>query len=560
MRSVHCPHRTVRGARYDDAVSQTTTAAAPREGFERQWVVSARTAFSERVLRRRLLGEPVRFGLWGWLLPVLVALIGGVLRFVRLGEPDTLVFDETYYVKDAYSFLLSGYEREWPEEADESFNAGNPGVILETPDYVVHPPVGKWMIAVGMALFGPSNPFGWRFSAAVVGTLSILILALVAQRLFGSLALGAIAGLLMAVDGQHLVHSRTSLLDVFLMFWVLVAFALLVLDRDWARRRLALLMAGYARERGQPTREQLLYGPWLGLRPWRIAAGVALGLALGTKWSALPFIAVFGLMTVLWDMSARRAVGIRRWGVGAVVRDGLQAFASIVPLGLLVYLATWTGWFLSSDAYDRQWAAENPDPLWDWVPAPLRSLAEYHRSAYSFHEGLSSEHPYEATAWSWLFVGRPTNFHYESDGLSCGASDCSQSVLMLGNPVIWWAGALSLVVVLLFWIGRRDWRAGAILAGIAGGYLPWFLFPDRTMFYFYAIAFAPFLILSLTYVLGLVLGGPGDSPWRRRSGIVLVGGFVVLAVLVAAYFLPIWTAETIPYDSWRLRMWMPSWI
>lgn len=541
-------------------MSQTTTAATLREGFERQWVVSARTAFSERVLRRRLLGEQLRFGLWGWLLPVLVALIGGVLRFARLGEPDSLVFDETYYVKDAYSFLLSGYEREWPEEADESFNAGNPGVILETADYVVHPPVGKWMIAVGMALFGPSNPFGWRFSAAVVGTLSILILALVAQRLFGSPALGAIAGLLMAVDGQHLVHSRTSLLDVFLMFWVLVAFALLLLDRTWARRRLAAIMAGYARERGQPTRDQMLYGPWLGLRPWRIAAGVALGLALGTKWSALPFIAAFGLMTVLWDMSARRTVGIRRWGVGAVVRDGLQAFVSIVPLGLLVYLGTWTGWFLSSDAYDRQWAAENPDPLWDWVPAPLRSLAEYHRSAYTFHEGLSSEHPYEATAWSWLFVGRPTNFHYESDGLSCGAADCSQSVLMLGNPIIWWAGALSLAVVLLYWVGRRDWRAGAILAGIAGGYLPWFLFPDRTMFYFYAVAFAPFLILSLTYVLGLVLGGPRDSPWRRRSGILLVGGFVVLAVLVAAYFLPIWTAETIPYDQWRLRMWMPSWI
>ncbi len=541
-------------------MSQTTTAAALREGSKRQWVVSARTAFSERVLLRRLLGEQLPFGIWGWLLPVLVALIGGVLRFVRLGEPETLVFDETYYVKDAYSYLQSGYEREWPEDADESFNAGNPGVILGTPDYVVHPPVGKWMIAFGMLLFGPSNPFGWRFTAAVVGTLSILILALVAQRLFGSVVLGGIAGLFLAVDGHHLVHSRTSLLDVFLMFWVLVAFALLVLDRNWARRRLAGLMAGLARERGQPTREQLLYGPWLGLRPWRIAAGVALGLALGTKWSALPYIAVFGLMTVLWDMAARRAVGVRRWVRGAVLRDGLQAFISIVPVALLTYLASWTGWFLSSDAYDRQWAANNPDPLWDWVPGPLRSLAEYHRSAYTFHEGLSSEHPYEATAWTWLVMGRPTSFHYQSDGLTCGASDCSQAVSVVGNPLIWWGAALSLLVLLLFWVGRRDWRAGAILAGVAAGYLPWFLFPDRTMFFFYSIVFEPFLVLALVYVLGLVLGRGSDPPSRRRMGIVLVGGFVVLTVLVSAFFLPIWTAETIPYNQWRLRMWMPSWI
>nr|WP_323960849.1 phospholipid carrier-dependent glycosyltransferase [Arthrobacter sp. JZ12] len=541
-------------------MSQTTTATVPRQDFQRQWVVPARTAFSERVLRRRLLGEQLRFGLWGWLLPVLVSLIGGVLRFVRLGEPDSLVFDETYYVKDAYSFLLSGYEREWPEEADADFNTGNVDIILGTPDYVVHPPVGKWMIAVGLALFGPENPFAWRFSAAVVGTLSILILAFVAQRLFGSPVLGAIAGLLMAVDGHHLVHSRTSLLDVFLMFWVLVAFAALVQDRFQARRRLAALLARSAQVRGMPSREELLYGPWLGLRPWRIAAGVALGLALGTKWSALPFIAVFGLMTVLWDMAARRTVGVRRWVRGAIVRDGLQAFVSIVPLGLAVYLATWTGWFLSSDAYNRQWAEQNPDPLWDWVPAPLRSLAEYHRSAYSFHQGLSSEHPYEATAWSWLLLGRPTLFLYENEGLDCGADACSQTVNVVGNPLIWWAAALSLIAVLLFWLGRRDWRAGAILSGVAAGYLPWFLFPDRTMFYFYAISFEPFLILALTYVLGLALGSPGDAVWRRRGGIVLVGGYVALALLLSAYFLPIWTAETITYEQWNVRMWMPSWV
>ncbi|GAB3538180.1 phospholipid carrier-dependent glycosyltransferase [Arthrobacter tecti] len=541
-------------------MSQTTSTVPAARPERQQWVTSPRSAFTEKVLRRRLLGEQLSFGMWGWLLPLLISLIGGVLRFVRLGEPDSLVFDETYYVKDAYSYLQSGYEREWPEGADESFNAGNPGVILGTADYVVHPPVGKWMIAFGMALFGSDSPFGWRFSAAVVGTISILVVALIAQRLFGSAALGAAAGLLLAVDGHHLVHSRTSLLDVFLMFWVLVGFAALVLDRDHARRRMAAKLAALARERGRPTRDQLLYGPWLGWRPWRIAAGVALGLALGTKWSALPYIAVLGLMTVLWDMGARRTVGIKHWVRGAVVRDGLQAFASIVLVAFVTYVASWAGWFLSSDAYNRQWAADNPNPALDWIPGPLRSLAEYHRSAYSFHQGLSSEHPYEATAWSWLVLGRPTSFHYESEGLTCGATDCSQAVNVVGNPIIWWAAALSLIVVLLFWAGRRDWRAGAILAGVAAGYLPWFLYPDRTMFFFYAIVFEPFLLLALVYVLGLVLGRAGHPAWRRRTGIVLVGAFVALAVLVSAFFLPIWTSETIPYDQWRLRMWMPSWI
>ncbi|TKV28341.1 phospholipid carrier-dependent glycosyltransferase [Arthrobacter sp. NamB2] len=525
------------------------------------WVVPPTEAYTLRALTSRLLGAASAGGALLWILPLAMALLGGVLRFVRLGEPGSLVFDETYYVKDAYSMLQSGYEREWPENANDSFNAGNPDVLLDTPNYVVHPPVGKWMIAVGMMLFGADNAFGWRFSAAVIGTLSVLLLALVAQRLFGSALLGAAAGLLLAVDGHHLVESRTSLLDIFLSFWILAAFAALLVDRDDGRRRLARRLAALA-GRGDgavPSRRDLSYGPFLGFRPWRLAAGVCLGLALGTKWSALPFIAAFGLMSVAWDMSARRIAGVHHWFLGGAVKDGLLAFICVVPVALLTYLATWAGWLLSDDAYDRTWAERNPSAQWGWVPGSLHSLAEYHRSAYTFHQGLGSDHPYEATAWSWLVMGRPTSFFYEKPS-GCGAEACSQAVTVLGNPLIWWTASLSLLALLFFWLGRRDWRASAILTGVAAGYLPWFLYPERTTFYFYAVAFEPFLVLSLVYCLGVVLGGPGSSRARRRRGIVLVGVFLAAVVALSAYFLPIWTAEVIPYDQWRMRMWLPSWI
>ncbi|WP_247828468.1 dolichyl-phosphate-mannose--protein mannosyltransferase [Arthrobacter antioxidans] len=537
------------------------TAVRPRRDSPQQagsWVLAPSLAFTRDALLARLLGAASPGGALRWVLPLAVALLGGILRFVRLGDPGSLVFDETYYVKDAYSLLQSGYEREWPEDANDSFNAGTPDVLLATADYVVHPPVGKWMIAVGMLLFGADNAFGWRFSAAVVGTLSVLLLAVVAQRMFGSALLGAAAGLLLAVDGHHLVQSRTSLLDIFLSFWLLAAFAALLVDRDDGRRRLADRLAASALG-GGPTRAQLAYGPFLGFRPWRLAAGVCLGLALGTKWSALPFIAAFGLMTVAWDMSARRIAGVHHWLAGAAVKDGLLAFACLVPVAALTYLGTWTGWFLSSDAYDRTWAGQNPSEQWGWLPDGLRSLAEYHRSAYTFHQGLGSDHPYEASAWSWLVVGRPTSYFYEKPA-GCGADACSQAVTVLGNPLIWWSAALSLVVLLFFWLGRRDWRAAAVLTGVAAGYLPWFLYPERTTFYFYAVAFEPFLVLSLVYCLGLVLGGPAADGARRRTGIVLVGLFLAAAVALSAYFLPIWTAEVIPYDQWRDRMWLPSWI
>lgn len=536
------------------------------------WIADPRTAFTAESLIRRLSGSvrnwrdyPPSLRLWYWLAPLLTAVLAGVLRFVRLGEPNTLVFDETYYVKDGYSYLVSGYERNWPDKANDAFNAGNPSILLDTPEYVVHPPVGKWMIAAGMWLFGADNAFGWRFAAALTGTLSVLLLALIAQKLFSSVILGAVAGLLLAVDGHHLVLSRTSLLDIFLMFWVLAAFGALLLDRDDGRRRLAERIGrqALASPAGFPTRLQLLAGPWLGIRWWRIAAGICLGLAVGTKWSALFFLAAFGLLTVFWDISARRIAGIRGWFTGAVLKDGVAAFISIVPVAALVYAATWTGWFRSSDAYYRNWAQTNPSEQWGWLPDTLRSWFHYHLEAYNFHQGLGSDHPYEATAWTWLVMGRPTSFYYQSPEQGtpgCSISNCTSAILSVGNPLIWWTAVVSLVVLVFWWAGRRDWRAGAILAGIAAGYLPWFMYPERTTFFFYAISFEPFLILALTYCLGLVLGSPDSPGWRRRSGLYLVAVFLAGALLVSAFFYPVWTAEIISYQDWRLRIWMPSWI
>ncbi|MBW4095772.1 MAG: phospholipid carrier-dependent glycosyltransferase [Acidobacteria bacterium] len=528
-----------------------------------KWLADPASAFTKAALEARLLGQRWRFSntpaslrLWFWLLPALTAVIGGVLRFVRLGEPNSLIFDETYYVKDAYSYLQSGYERSWPDKANDLFNVGNFSGLQSTPEYVVHPPVGKWLIAAGMWLFGPANTFGWRFSAAVVGTISIFVLALIAQKMFRSTLLGGLAGLLFAIDGHAIVMSRTSVLDIFVMFFALLAFGALLLDRDDGRRRLAARL-------GTRFRGALGYGPWLGIRWWRVAAGVSLGLCTGTKWSGLFFIAGFGLMTVFWDLNARRIAGIRYWVSSGAIKDGLFAFVSMVPVAALTYLATWTGWFLSKDAYDRHWGDTNPAGPWGWVPSSLRSLWHYHSTAYAFHNGLDSDHPYKANAWSWLVMGRPTSFYaqYPTQGTDgCTVKECAAVVTSMGNPLIWWAGGLAAIFLIGYWALRRDWRAGAILAGLASGYLPWLLYPNRTIFFFYAIAYEPYLILGLVMVLGLVLGKPSAPSWQRAQGALFVGIFVVLALVISAYFYPLWTAELIPRQDWQNHMWMPSWI
>ncbi|MFC3689278.1 dolichyl-phosphate-mannose--protein mannosyltransferase [Aquipuribacter hungaricus] len=530
---------------------------------------------SHEQLRQRL-GLPHPEPLWwAWVVAVGMGALAGVLRFVHLGRPDTLVFDETYYVHGGLSLLRFGYERdELPDPAppdplpegysdsysDDLFESGSLDIFTTTPDFVVHPPLGKWMIAAGMWP-DPADPFFWRLSAAVVGTLSVVLLVLVARRLLGSTLLGGVAGLLLAVDGHHIVHSRTSLLDVFLSFWILVAFAFLLGDRFAAREKLADRVA-----RGLRDGTLSPYGPWLGWRPFRLLAGISLGAACATKWSGLYVLAAFGVLTVLWDLDARRTAGVRRWFLGGLLRDSWPAFLSLVPVALVTYLVSWTGWFLADDSYNRNWAAENPDEAVSWLPQSLASLWNYHQGAYGFHTTINvvdNPHNYMANPWSWLVQGRPTSFFYEgtSEGLTgCGADACSAAVTSLGNPVVWWGGTVALIVVALTWVLRRDWRAGAILVPVAACYLPWFAFQDRTIFSFYAVAFVPFLVLALTYALGLVLGPPGASPNRRLWGSVGAGSVVVAAVGCLLFFYPVWTADLITTDAWRMRMWWPSWV
>jgi len=513
-------------------------------------------------LRERLLGvAPSRTALrWGWWGPLLAMVVGGVLRFVNLGHPHQLVFDETYYVKQGWSMMLFGHERRVRsdlEEPDVLFTAGTPDVWGPEPDMVVHPPVGKWMIGAGEWLFGVENAHSWRVVAAVVGTLSILMVGRAAWRMFRNATLATVAATLLAVEGHHFVHSRTGLLDIFVMFWVLAAFCALLADRDQARARLAKRVAGLSEEAiGR-------FGPRLGMRWWRVVAGVCLGLALGTKWSGGFFLDVFGLMTVWWDIGARRAAGAPKWGAAGLLRDGIPAFLAIVPTAVLTYLASWSGWFASDDGWKRTWAVDHPaSGLAALVPDPLRSLWSYHQEVLTFHVGLQNEHAWASNPWSWIVQGRPTLFFAEwptrgQDG--CEAAECVKYIASLGNLFVWWGAAAGLLVVLVMWVLGRDWRAGAALSGVIAGWLPWFLYQSRTIYSFYAVAFVPWLVLVVTYCLALILGAADASPTRRRWGLVLVCAYVAAAVIMFAWYYPVYTAEVIPREQWRLRMWFDFW-
>ena len=379
-----------------------------------------------------------------------VLAFAALTRFINLGRPGELVFDEVYYVDGARDFLASGVELD-----------------KGAAEFIVHPPVGKWAIALGIQIFG-DTPFGWRFSAALVGLLSVALIFFITRKLFHSYFLSLTAALLISFDGLHLVMSRTALLDIFLSFFILLAFYLLITDRLWL-------------------------------------AGIVMGLALGTKWSALYVLAALGLYLLIRD---------RKFLVTPIQ-------FGVVPL--FVYVTSWTGWFLSNNGWSRDHSA---NPLISWL--------HYHREMLNFHTGLTTEHSYEASAWNWLILGRPTSFFYESPK-GCGSDSCSQEVLAIGTPFLWWFGLISIFVAIGYFIYRRERSAGLILMFLLASYLPWLAFPERTTFFFYSIAFEPFLILAIIYVISKALEKPELQSERKKY---VVAG-VALIALCFAYFFPL---------------------
>ncbi len=501
--------------------------------------------------------------LWKWRVAIMASVVGvlaAMMRFVGLGYPSTLIFDEVYYARGAYSLVLQGFEGQWSGDDQALAEGDDSGLSRTDAGYVVHPMLGKLLIAVGIQVFG-NTPYGWRFSSAVIGTLTVVLVALIARHLLKSTVFGGLAGVLLAVDGQHIVMSRTALLDVFLAFFAVAAFGLLLRDRSDARQRLARATAVH-RERHQLTADAGIpgLGPSIGLRWWRLAAIVALGLGVGVKWSGLYIAAAFMIWSVIVDMADRRAAGYAHWHLGALVRAVPTAALTVVTM-TAVYLATWLPWFRSDSSYLRAWAASNPGEGVTWLPESLRSLWHYHQQIYSFHSGLDAEHGYASHPLGWIVQWRPTAFHYQDvDSALCATERCVSAIHGLGHPLIWWAAAGAVVFAVWRLVARRDLMALTVTVGVLASWLPWFAFPERTMFTFYTVAMAPFVALLVAWVAHHIAWPQRpDGGWSRR-GVLVVTGYMAAVLVIAGFFAPLWTGQPIPHEYWQIHMWLPSWI
>lgn len=456
---------------------------------------------------------------------VLVAV--GLAMFVRLGLPgrvlpdtdefckvsppvgdtcyEAITLDEGHYVPDARSVVRFG------TESDRRLPATQP---------VVHPPVGKWFIAAGIGLLG-DRPIGWRLFGAMAGILSLLVIYRLGRRLWRSPWWGVVAALLLGLDGLWFVQSRVAMLEIYAAAFTLVGVWLLVEDRARVDRS--------------------------GARLWRIGAGAAFGLALGSKWIAAPFVAVAVAWSVLAEVrGADRAALARRVSDGAV---------ALVLFPALIYVATYTPWFLDEQRYVA--------PACEGTSLPASWLCGQ-REMMGFHGRLSEYgvHPAYSYAYTWPWIGHPaSNFRTQIDRGT--PQERWVQVRGLPNPAVWWPAFFVALPLLGMWAVRgKDPTSRLILALFLGGFVPYLVSDGlgRPVFLFYATPLVPFVVLAVVHCLFRLLPKlPAHALQQRDPRVVLAGVQVVYVLLVVAafaYFYPVLNGLPISAEAWEHRAWL----
>ena len=441
---------------------------------------------------------------WGpldWWALAGVTLLAGWLRLQKLGVPRKIMFDELYYAKEACYYVRASLK----------------ACRLDSVDFEVHPPLGKWMIGAGIDLLG-FDSYGWRIVPALAGTVTVALLFLLARKLFRSTAAATITAGLLVLDLLHFVQSRIAMLDVFVPLFGVAALLFLTYDRD------DLIRAATSDMLGQRP----------GLRPWRIAAGVAGGAALASKWSGGLIVLTIIVLAVAWETSARRAKTDRPL-LATLGDEGPSIFLALVFLPALVYVMSYVGRIdgalLTAPWSEASWFSH----FWD-----------HQIEIFDVHRTLDANHSYESPAWSWPLLKRPVAYFYDG-------SDNSH-ILATGAPFIWWSSLLALAFTAYRWARNRSslTAPALIVTGFAFSYIPWLLLgglSDRSaVFIFYMLPSIPFMCLAVGYLTTQI----GRS-WEARAAI---GLYAVAAAALFAFYFPIVANRPLSDSSWRQRLWI----
>jgi len=357
---------------------------------------------------------------------------------------------------------------------------------LQVPYEWTHPPLGKLIIAFGISAFGYS-PFGWRIMGVIAATLMIPLIYILGKKLFGTWIGGFASAFLLTFDFMHFTMARMATVDTYVVFFSLASqlFFLIylkdVLKNGWKAPVQPLFLAFLFFALGFSTKWLVLYG---------FAAQLALLVALRLR----------DVSKVKEGLSAK---------INAFSEHPYVVVLGFSLVAVLVYFLTFI-----------------PDLL---AGRTLPEVVGLQGSMYSYHATLSATHPFSSSWWTWPLMLKPLWLF-----VSYLPSSVKSTIVLLGNPAVWWVGFICIIVISLFALVEilklTSNRLGQV--GLPAIFITVFFFfqwapyvlISRVTFIYHFYVNVPFLCLAAAYFISKYW----SSKWAKAAAIAYFAGAVAL--------------------------------
>ena len=422
------------------------------------------------------------------------------LRVKDINLLRLIIFDEKFYVKDGYSILKYGYEKQWVENyylmgtsdweetmAENSMLFSQGVYSIASEEYFSsHPPLGKFFIALGMFFAGYDTPFGWRFASIMAGTIIVILTMIFGFILTRNHYWALLAGGFVAVDGLNITMSRVGYLDIFLTMMILLA---------------AIFVYFYVKKPKSRGKYLFLFS-------------FTAGLAMGIKWSTLYFFSLFFILLLFLEL--------RKTSTWSYAFSVLKKFFVSGVIFVAAYLSTWILWFFSYAL-----------PSTGNVLGSVKLFVSTHVDSLTTLRAATGRIPNDSYFLEWVTVTRPSFLFYNSE------NDTWAIMASVPNMLLWYVGWLSIILIIIMLLLRKidKWLEPAFLVfTIFTLWVPWALHYDRIMFQYYSVAFAPYLYLLIIYVF-VVLSKKMLN--YKAVRMVIMFGFVFLVLLFTYLFYPL---------------------
>ena len=421
------------------------------------------------------------------------------------------IIDEQSIIPETVTYMHESY-------FDEIYHVRN---AIETKDRQllsghVHPLLGTHMISLGTIIFG-ENAFGFRFMGALASVLSLLLIYLLADKIFKNKNIALLSTGLFALDFMHLTTARIATLEPFSILSIIAMYYFLMrfIELDFINTSIKKLSIRL------------------------LVAGIFMGISWATKWTGMYAsvglaIIFFYHLFINYKLCKKKKLNISKYINKVLIICSLcLIFFILIPL--IIYALSYMPVLLQRAEYTS---------IFEYI----KKVYDTTMGIFNYHSKLVVEdvHPFASDWRMWLFDIKPI-WYYVKD-----VENIRYSISCFNNPIISWVGIIGVLYTIYYATFKKDFNAMIISCGYLTSFVPNIIISRELYAYHYYPAY-PFLILAICFMIYKLYNY--NDVYKR-----LIKIFIVLAIILFILFLPVLCGfgTTNDYINGTLR-WFESW-